>query len=213
MEERAKKKGYGDGNAQQFDWVSVKRPLKDLYLELAGSSIEFFILVAREKEEYQNDEDKKANKPNKPKVVIPDVVKGTPYEMNLSLHFGYDDTKKWYAEVTKTQGGLRTLFPLGKRLTKLPLAELFAYAKKIDKVTTAAVERSEDEIATEIANDTFTHTSAGLIAYGKERGCTAKDVGAALKAVSITAFDADKWSSMIAAVDVYIAGKVEVVTA
>jgi hypothetical protein len=71
------------------------------------------------------------------------------------------------------------------------------------------VERLEDEIATEIANDTFVHTSAGLIAYGKEKGCTAKDVGAALKAVSITAFDADKWSSMIAAIDVYVIGKVE----
>jgi hypothetical protein len=92
-----------------------------LYLELASSSIEFFILVAREKDEYQTDEDKKANKP---KVFIPDVVKGTPYEMNLSFHFGYDDTKKWYAEVTKTQGGLGTLFLLGKRLTKLPLRSI-----------------------------------------------------------------------------------------
>jgi hypothetical protein len=43
----------------------------------------------------------------------------------------------------------------------------------------------------------------------KEKGCTAKEVGAALKAVSITAFNAEKWSSMIAAFDVYITGKVE----
>ena len=204
-EERAKKKGYGDGGAQQLDWVQVKRPLKDLYLELAGSSIEFFILVAREKDEYQTDEDKKANKP---KVVIPDVVKGTPYEMNLSLHFGYDDAKKWYAEVTKTQGGLGTLFPLGKRLTKLPLAELFAYAKKIDKVATVPVERSEDEIATEIANDTFAHTSRGLMDYGKEKGISAKDVGVALKSVGITAFDTNKWSDMVKAIDDFIAERV-----
>ena len=47
-------------------------------------------------------------------------------------------------------------------------------------------------------------------AYTKEKSCTAKDVGAALKAVSITAFDLHKWSSMIAAIDVYVTGKVEV---
>jgi hypothetical protein len=45
--------------------------------------------------------------------------------------------------------------------------------------------------------------------YGKEKGCTAKDVGAALKDVSINTFDADKWSNRIAAIDLYIAGKVE----
>jgi hypothetical protein len=184
----------------------VKRPLKDLYLELAGSSIEFFILVAREKEEYQNDEDKAAKEPKK---MIPDVVKDTPYEMTLGLYFGWDDAGKWYAEVTKTQGGLGTIFPKGKRLTKLPMDELFAYAKKIDKTTAAPVEKSEDDIATEFANDTFAHTSAGLIAYGKEKGCTAKDVGAALKAVKTTAFEADKWSDMVKAIDVYVAGKVE----
>jgi hypothetical protein len=98
--------------------------------------------------------------------MLPDVVKNTEYEMNLALHFGYDEQKKWYADVTKVQGGLCKFFPQDKRLTKIPFDELFAYAKKIDKVTPAAVEKSEDEIA----SDTFDHTSAGLIAYGKEKG-------------------------------------------
>jgi len=64
----------------------------------------------------------------------------------------------------------------------------------------------QEDIAKEIAGDIFPHTSAGLLAYGKERGCTAKDEGVALKAVNIVAFDAGKWSNMIAAVDAYIAG-------
>jgi hypothetical protein len=203
-EERGKKYNKADAGPVQLDWVVAKRPLKDLYLEIAGSSIEFLFLIAREKEPYQTDEEKKDNKP---KIMVPDVVKNTTYEMTLALHFGYDETNKWYAEVTKTQGGLSTFFPKGKKLSNIPLAELFAYAKKIDKTTEAPEERSEDDIAKEIAGDDHPHTSAGLLAYAKERGCTAKDVGAALKAVNITAFDSDKWSNMIAAIDMYVTEK------
>jgi hypothetical protein len=65
-------------------------------------------------------------------------------------------------------------------------------------------ERSEEDIS----NDTQAHTFTGLLAYGKEKGCTAKDVGIALKAVSITAFDPEKWSNMIAAIDGYVNCKV-----
>ena len=105
-------------------------------------------------------------------------------------------------------GGLGTLFPLGKRLTKLPMAELFAYAQQIDKTTAAPDEKSEDDIATEFANDTFAHTSRGLMDYGKEKGISAKDVGVALKSVGITAFDTNKWSDMVKAVDDFIAERI-----
>jgi hypothetical protein len=128
--------------------------------------------------------------------------------MNLALHFASDETGKWYTCTAKTQGGLSTIFSKGKKLTKNPLDDLFVYAKKIDKTTAAPTDQSEDEIAKEIASDTFEHTSAGLIAYGKEKFCTAKDVGAALKGVGITGFDASKWASMVAAIDVYVAGKI-----
>jgi hypothetical protein len=63
-----------------------------------------------------------------------------------------------------------------------------------------------------MTGDTQPHTSKGLLAYGKEKGCSAKDVGEALKAVSIPAFDADRWSNRIAAIDEYVAGKVEHIT-
>ncbi|MGD0005000.1 MAG: hypothetical protein ABSE06_12315 [Anaerolineaceae bacterium] len=209
-EERAAKKGYGDGGAQQLDWVIAKRPLKDLYLELAGSTIEYLFLIAREKDPYQTDEEKKQNKP---KVMIPDVVKNTTYEMNLALHFVYDEGNKWFAEVTKTQGGMSTFFPKGKKLTKIPFDELFAYAKKIDKSTEAPEEQSEDDIAKQIANDTQPHTSAGLLAYGKEKGCTPAEVGAALKVAKITAFDPNKWTGMVTAIDQYITEKAKLVPA
>ena len=51
------------------------------------------------------------------------------------------------------------------------------------------------------------------MAYGKEKGVSAKDIGTALKSVGINAFDTGKWGDMVKAIDVFVAAKVELASA
>lgn len=51
-------------------------------------------------------------------------MKGLEYEMNLGLHLGFDSKIEngqlirglWYCEVTKIQGSLGNVLPMGKRI-------------------------------------------------------------------------------------------------
>ena len=70
--------------------------------------------------------------------VVPDCIKGTEYDFNLVLHLGHDADKKWYGEVTKVQGGLGNVFPIGKRFTQFPISEIIDYASTVKNVVARA---------------------------------------------------------------------------
>ena len=60
--------------------------------------------------------------------MTPDWVKGTEYDMNLVMHFSYDDKGKWTWEVTKVQGALGQILPVGKRGHEFPASEILNFA-------------------------------------------------------------------------------------
>ena len=112
-EKRAEKKNWSvdEANITMTDWAKSKRPMKRVLNIINGSQIRYLVLVARQKDEYEQTPGQAD--PKKTGKVIPDVMKGTEYDVNLALHFGYDDKGKWYFETSKVQGSLVDLFPLG----------------------------------------------------------------------------------------------------
>jgi hypothetical protein len=125
--------------------------------------------------------------------VVPDCIKGTEYDFNLVLHLGHDGDKKWFAEVTKVQGGLGKVFPIGKRFTKFPISEIASYANALGPISPRK-EKGEEQIAGEIAGEEGEeHTFANLIAYAEKLGFTKDAVPALLKAHGYSSFTPEKY--------------------
>jgi hypothetical protein len=184
----------------QLDWVVAKRPQKKLYTAANNSPFRFLVFIAREKDFYKED-------PSDKKKVIKDgytwdAMKGIDYEVNLALHLGYDENGKWQYTVTKVQGALGKLFPMGSTKGVFPIKELLAYAETI--APTVAEEKDEDQIADEQATAETTpkpvHSQTALIAYARENfKLEPKDLGAILKAAGISDFKPELWDRCITA--------------
>ena len=199
-EGRAAKYGYDieTTNATQLDWGLAKRPMKQILNHINNAPIKYVVLIAREKDLY---EDKPGSKKKDDQVktgVQPDVLKGTEYDMNLALHFGFDDAKKWFAEVTKVQGTLGNIMPIGKKFSAVPFADIFAYAASIK--TSVSNEKTESQIAGEQSANA-SHTSKDLVDYAKKKGIDNVQLGAALKANGFTSVDLARWDEMIVVID------------
>ena len=130
-ESRAAKKNYNvdEANITMTDWAKSKRPMKRILNLVNGSQIKYLILIARQKDEYETSSGGMDAK--KTGRVIPDVMKGTEYDVNLALHFVMDGGK-WSFETSKVQGSLIDLFPLGKKMAKFPFEEFFARFSGVD---------------------------------------------------------------------------------
>ena len=192
-EKRAEKKRYSvdEANVTMTDWAKSKRPMKRILNIINGSQIKYFILIARQKDEYETSSNSMDAK--KTGRVIPDVMKGTEYDVNLALHF-FMENGKWGFETSKVQGLLVELFPLGKKQSQFPFDQFFARFDGIDPSKSTKM-RNEDEVTDEIAESEIGHTRVELIEYGKELGLSPMDIGAALKNAGIV-FDPKKWDEM-----------------
>ena len=195
-EKRAAKKGYDvDGATMtQLDWVIAKRPMKRILNRLNGTTVRYFILIAREKDQYteKNGELIKQG-------VVPDVVKGTEYEMNLVLHFDFDETGKWFYEVTKVQGALGTLFPPRGKGTTFPIQELVQYASAFTPDGKRG--KDEDEIAGEIVDaESKPRSYVELLEFGAGYGYDKESIGLLLKAAGFKSFKVDNWDGMCRAI-------------
>jgi hypothetical protein len=200
-EARSARKNYNvaEANATPSDWGKAKRPMKSLLNAANGSKIRYMVFIARQKEEVielPNGDTKKTGE------VMADVMKNTMYDMNLALHFKYV-SGSWCFSTTKVQGDLSTIFPLGKQQPALPYDKLFKFFSENELGQGAtqddadiAREQVEEDMAVE-----FQPSQAGLISYAKSKGLAATDVGAALKASGIHAFDVKIWDDMVMAVD------------
>jgi hypothetical protein len=184
-----------------LDWVKAKRPLKMLLNRFAKTQVPYLILIAREKDlfhELPGGELKKIG-------VTFNAVKDTEYDMNLALHFLLDESRKWSYEVTKVQGGLGEIFPLGGRGATLPLEKLWEYAAALrpDKPEddNGEDETLPDRIAANIIEEERSHTQSSLIAYAQEKGFSATALGAILKAAGFKGFDPNRWKEMTEAID------------
>jgi hypothetical protein len=195
------KKELDQAGTTPLDWVKAKRPLKMLLNRFAKTNIPFLILIAREKDLVADQLDGSIKKIG----VTFNAVKDTDYDMNLALRFILDDNRRWSYEVTKTQGGLNDLFPIGGKGSALPLDKLFEYAASL-RPDAPTVDNGEDEtlpdrIAATIMEDERAHTQSSLISYAGEKGFNATALGEILKAAGFKGFDPTRWKDMIEAID------------
>ena len=191
-EKRAEKKRYSvdEANITMTDWAKSKRPMKRVLNIINGSQIKFLIIIARQKEEYEM----RGTDAVKTGRVIPDVMKGTEYDVNLALHFSMENGK-WGFETSKVQGSLIDLFPLGKKQGQFPFEGFFARFDGIDPSKSTKM-RNEDEVTNEIADAENPHTREDLIQYGKDLGLSPIAIGAVLKDANMS-FDPKQWDKMV----------------
>lgn len=217
-------KAADDGTLTPMDWGIGKRPMKSIANRINMLPVKFLIEIARDKEPYSTDDNK--NAPKGPNVA--DIVKGTDFDMNLSLHFT-DVGSKWQYEVTKVQGKLGEKFPKYSKGATLDIPYILAYA---DMLTGSAAEgEDEEKIAGEIlakpiadvkpvakpaakpAQPAETKAAAPAVAgttwadmtkYAGEHGIKAVDIGPILKSNGFTSFTPSQYEPIKAALDAFI---------
>lgn len=191
-EKRAAKynKDVDSASMTQLDWVIAKRLPKRILNRLNGTTVKYFVLVAREKDLYeQKGTDLVKN------GVTPDVIKGTEYEMNLVLHFGFEGDK-WMYETTKVQGALSGIFPLHKKGYTFPMPEVIKYASSYTPDTVRG--KDEEEIASEIVDaETKPRTYAELMEYAAAYGLNKETLGLIMRAAGFDRFKVENWDVMI----------------
>ena len=193
-EKRAASKGYKveDATPTQIDWVLAKRPLKRIMTRMSGLNARYLILICREKDPYNEDNNNKAEP-------VPDMVKGTDFEMNLVLHFGFEGMK-WFYQTTKVQGALKELFPYMGKGYDFPMKELAKYAlalKPDDKV-----DRDEEDVAKDmLSTETHGKTYDGLLAYAAALGYSKSRCGEIMRAAGFTTFKSNDWERMVEELD------------
>jgi hypothetical protein len=197
-ERRAAKynRSIDEATMTQIDWVIAKRPMKRILTRFNNSPIRFLVLIARQKDLYEEDG---GNNPKKIGVTF-DMVKGVDYEMNIALKFSFDG-QKWMYEVTKVQGNLKTIFPMGKKGSEFPTEKLMAYTAEQGNVKIQRQEEQEEDLARSIAEteneNSEPKTSKYLVQIAKEQwGLSAAEVGSALKERGITEFLPARWLEM-----------------
>lgn len=192
-EQRAVKKGWKSDNpvVVQLDWVLAKRPIKMISNRMNASPIKFLILTARAKDLYENvgDDLKKVG-------YTPDIMKGMDYDVNLSVQMGYDDKGKWVGQVTKVQGALGKIMPVGKIFSEFPAQDILDFASTIDPK--ALAEKADHEIAADIVKELNKkkRTEGELVAFGAKHGLSPQEIGSALKEAGYSGFDPEKWDEM-----------------
>lgn len=200
-ERRVKKYRAGaspdDATMTQLDWTIAKRPLKRLYSRMNGNpGVRFFVCTAREKDEFE-----KVMKNGREELVkvgvIPDVMKGLGYDVNLALHM--QQTTGWQCRVTKVQGLLGHTLPVGTTASEFPAGVILEHATG----SGTAVQDEVDLAARQLERETV-KTRQDLLEEGAKRGLSAGDIGEALKAAGMQ-FDPSLWDRMVEVVTEYSA--------
>ena len=184
-------------NLVQLDWVKIKKPLKKLYAKMNISGVKYFVVTARSKDLYVEDD-----KGNLEKVgFVMDAMKGLGYEANLVLEMS--NKEPWSAIVRKTHGAIGQLFSKGQVLTEYPAEKILEYA------TGGGTEIVDDTTAAEGQLLREGRDKPALVRYGREKGLEAKDVAAALETAGL-AFDPARWDEMTDAIEAWSPGDAEV---
>lgn len=194
-EKRAEKyhKNVDEATMTQLDWVIAKRLPKRILNRLNGTPVRYFILIGREKDLYEQ----KGSELVKNGVTA-DVIKGTEYEMNLVLHFGFEGDK-WFYQTTKVQGALSSIFPYMGKGDKFPIQDVVKYASTYEPETKR--QKDDEEIADEIVkSETQPKTYAELLEYGAGFGYDKEGIGALLKSAGFQTFKVENWDAMCAAI-------------
>jgi len=207
-EQRAQRKNQDVDNANitQNDWTKAKRPLKRLMLEFSLTVIPFLVMTAREKDLYEEVAGYGDSKELKKIGVIPDLVKNSVYDFNLAVRLYVENGKRCY-EITKVQGSLGEIFPMGSKGTNFPIEKLFEYAKRLEPGPEENIDGDDGEvelaarIAAEETQKTVERTQSNLIKYAQDKGFSAQDLGGILKKSGFQGFDPSRWDAMIQAVD------------
>src|SRR3990167_5874079 len=203
-EERAKrfsaKKGPDDVSMTFADWNLAKKPLKRLKARLGGMGIgvKYVIFTARSKDEYEKRPGATSDQDMIKVGTTVDAMKGLSYEMNIAFEFVAENKRKnqaWERRVSKVQGELGKMFPMGSAMREFPTSELIAYAKGSSEMAPDETEVARQNLARE------EHSQSDLLVLAREKGMDAKQVGAALKRDGIEKFDAAKWDDMVAALE------------
>jgi len=198
-ENRAKRNNRDVDTASmtQLDWVIAKRLPKRILNRLNGTPVKYFLLIAREKDQYVE----KANGDLVKEGVTPDVIKGTEYEMNLALHFGFE-ANKWYYETTKVQGALGQIFPLHKKGYDFPIKEIVEYAAAFEPDHKKV--KDDEEIAREIADiESYSKTYSGLLEFASGYGLDKETLSMMLRTAGFQSFKIENWEAMIAVIKSY----------
>ena len=161
--------------------------------QINGSPLKYIFYTARQKDLYKEEE--KNGKKELVKVgVTPDWVKGTEYDMNLVMHFYYDDKGQWMWEVTKVQGALGQILPVGKTGHEFPASEILNFALTGE----ALVEATDEEVVERIAarDEDKVRTFASLKEYAASLGIPAEKFGEALKSGGWTQYATNQHDTM-----------------
>jgi len=173
-EDRARKmnKKVDEANITQLDWVRAKRPMKRIMNRLAGSTIKYLVLIAREKDLYIEDKVKTLQKVG----FTPDIMKGTDYDVNLALRFGFEQGR-WFCLPTKTQGGLGRIFNKDEKLYDFPMQLLKGYTDQLHLSTTKETILDDEEVAAEqVREANLDHSQVEMIKiYPKTDGVYRKN--------------------------------------
>lgn len=192
-------KPIADATVTQIDWTTAKRPFKELSNAINATTIKYFVIIARQKD--LTEEDDKGN--TKKIGVTLDAVKGTTYDANLAMRF-YGGKEDWSCEVTKVQGALGNILPMGSRMKKFPADEILKYSETIKPE--AEETKSESEVAEKIlenedkAQKSTERSQKALIELAHSQGIPSSHIGSILKNAGIITFDANRWDEMTTAI-------------
>lgn len=193
-EKRAQRynKPIDEANMTQLDWVTAKKPLKRLRARMNGTGVvKYFIITAREKEEVVEVEVNGKKELVKTGRILPDVMKGLDYEVNLALNMR-NTPKGWECEVFKVQGVLGQSLSQGITLKEFPIDTLLKHA------TGAGAKRQDEvDLAEEQAEEEQVHTAKDLMEIARAKGMEGPAVAAVLKENGINAFDPKRWEEMV----------------
>lgn len=198
-EKRAEKyhKNVDEATMTQLDWVIAKRLPKRILNRLNGTPVRYFILIGREKDLYEQ----KGSELVKNGVTA-DVIKGTEYEMNLVLHFGFEGDK-WFYQTTKVQGALSSIFPYMGKGDKFPIKDVVKYASTYEPETKR--QKDDEEIADEIVkSETQSKTYAELVEYAAAYGLDRNTLALVMKGAGFTSFKPQNWDRMVRVIETHL---------
>lgn len=199
---RAEKRGLQGAestNPTQGEWATAKRPLRMLMNRLSASPIKYLIFTAREKDLYAESKGAEMTRIG----VQPEWVKGSDFDMNIILHFFFE-RGAWMYEVTKVQGYLGKILPMGSKGTEFPARELLSYALSGKIAEDNATLTVEQQIQAELSRAARKQrTFRALQEYAQDRGLDVDRLKSLLKGSGFLSYTPAYHDQMEALVDTF----------
>jgi hypothetical protein len=196
--------GAESTNPTQGEWATAKRPLRMLMNRLSASPIKYLIFTAREKDLYADNKGSDMTRIG----VQPEWVKGSDFDMNIIFHFFFE-RGVWMYEITKVQGFLGKILPMGSKGSEFPLKELLSYALSGKVAEDNATLTVEQQIQAELARPKHKQRSfRALQEYAQERGLEVDPLKSLLKAAGFLSYTPDQHDQMEVLIDTFAAQQI-----